>query len=430
MFLRSSTYTVHACDGLEIIIKVTAGVTTLDSIDCSSTDACNGTTISVINEGNNPLTILSVECEGLRACQNTKFSFTGDISVAECDCTEDAGCDTISGLICPTPEGGESLPPTISTTTTTTTPTIYPNPSSLTTQKPTPRPFVDACLVGYVHPGDCNPSPCDIQTCPSIPGAICTNNYCGGCHAVFSRPVGEQLTAEQCSITPNVNPTPTPQPVTIIIDDPTPRPTVSTTPSPTLSTTNTMWPTGKPEEELCGGIGDHCTSAHPKHQRCCNPDVLRCYYHKWGDVEFLGHKVGTCCVRPNRFGCSDFDDCCGDNKVCHRGYCLRADDEFMSNALIITEDGQWADWSDVKEEVEEQTGMRTFVFGMSKGTLYVIGCIVVFCICCNAIFCCVKRGTGKASEDEYDTDEDDRHYMADNAMSYSDANSYKRRYVI
>jgi len=251
------------------------------------------------------------------------------------------------------------------------------------------------------------------QTCQSVPNAICTNNYCGGCHAIFTLPNGEQLSTEQCA--PSV-----------------------IKPSPTLSTTDshhnidndhdhTMWPTSKPVE-LCGKLHDHCTSAHPKEQRCCNPESMRCYYHKWGEIELFGHKVGECCVRPNRFGCTDFDDCCGDNKVCHQGYCLRADDEFMGNALIITDNGKWADWSDTKEEVVDDVTMKTYVFGLSKVNL--IGGIVIFCVCCNTILCCVKRGTNKNIEHEYQYDiaVEDEQYFADNAMSYSD--NYKKRYVV
>jgi len=117
--------------------------------------------------------------------------------------------------------------------------------------------------------------------------------------------------------------------------------------------------------------------------------------------------------------------------VCHQGWCLRADDEFMGNALIITENGQWADWSDTTQEIEEDMGMTTFVFGLSKGHLYIVSGVLVFIVCCCTMACCVKSGTTSEEnciDDEYDTDEDDNNYLADdNAMSQSE---YKRRYVI
>jgi len=126
--------------------------------------------------------------------------------------------------------------------------------------------------------------------------------------------------------------------------------------------------------------------------------------------------------------------------LCHQGYCLRADDEFMGNALIITENGQWADWSThtVVYTKEEDGGgnVETFVFGLAKSHLYVVLGALVFCVCCCAIACCVKSGTTEGKEncidDEYDTDEDENvvylaDVSADNAQSHSE---YKRRYVI
>eukprot|EP01084_Bolivina_argentea_P093880 168790_1 len=54
------------------------------------------------------------------------------------------------------------------------------------------------CNVGYVN---CLTSPCSLTTCKNVPNAVCTNNYCGGCNAIFTNPqTGELIPPETCDI--------------------------------------------------------------------------------------------------------------------------------------------------------------------------------------------------------------------------------------
>ena len=47
----------------------------------------------------------------------------------------------------------------------------------------------------------CNADPCDAAFCPRFPHAICTNNYCGECNAVFTdRITGEVISSDSCQL--------------------------------------------------------------------------------------------------------------------------------------------------------------------------------------------------------------------------------------
>lgn len=61
-------------------------------------------------------------------------------------------------------------------------------------------------------PVQCLAPPCAVSSCPRYPTATCTNNYCGGCRAVFTSN-GQDVTS-QCSLSqPSTNAT-SPQPGT------------------------------------------------------------------------------------------------------------------------------------------------------------------------------------------------------------------------
>ena len=52
----------------------------------------------------------------------------------------------------------------------------------------------DACEDGYVS---CFVDPCQVESCDNFPEAICTPDFCGGCFAIFTDPDGNDIT-EQC----------------------------------------------------------------------------------------------------------------------------------------------------------------------------------------------------------------------------------------
>ncbi|CAK8698453.1 unnamed protein product [Clavelina lepadiformis] len=53
------------------------------------------------------------------------------------------------------------------------------------------------CPTG-VPVASCRPLPCLLATCPGVPGATCTNNFCNGCSAVFRDSNGNELDDSRC----------------------------------------------------------------------------------------------------------------------------------------------------------------------------------------------------------------------------------------
>lgn len=55
----------------------------------------------------------------------------------------------------------------------------------------------------------CIVAPCSVSMCPGVPGAVCTNDYCGGCNAIWTTADNLPLTAADCaSDSPTASPSP------------------------------------------------------------------------------------------------------------------------------------------------------------------------------------------------------------------------------
>merc|ERR1719229_55666 len=111
------------------------------------------------------------------------------------------------------------------------------------------------------------------------------------------------------------------------------------------------------DDYQCPAVGEECSSALSQEDRCCDGQSggsTRCKYKEWDDD---GYKMGTCCVRNNR-RCTEDMDCCGDDMVCHLGYCLEPT-RYDDNALHISDDGEFAEW--VGDDA-----MEGEIYGISK----------------------------------------------------------------
>ncbi len=183
------------------------------------------------------------------------------------------------------------------------------------------------------------------------------------------------------------------------------------TPSPTLSPLS------------CPQIGEECTSAYKSVERCCNghkrQGFARCLYT---DFDSFGHKLGTCCVRKNRPGCNNDTDCCNNNRICYKGYCLSQPTmdkwrDIDDLAIEITENGDFAQWSTTFEVREEE---KT-IFGLDRMS-QIIGLIMIFfCVVCNLLYCYWHFGVRKKSDEEIDNNTQiDMDYIHRNCGYHSD----------
>merc|ERR1719361_3256561 len=80
-------------------------------------------------------------------------------------------------------------------------------------------------------------------------------------------------------------------------------------------------------------------------------------------------------------------DCCGDDMVCHSGFCLEPS-RYEDSALRISDDGQFAEW--VADDA-----MEGEIYGISKSLQIAIVLVVLVCaMCCGLVFW-VKTGRRK-----------------------------------
>eukprot|EP01083_Nonionella_stella_P105971 305159_1 len=82
----------------------------------------------------------------------------------------------------PTPKPTTVIPPTPAL--------VHPTFSSATV-----LPVISPCTVGYLY---CGYTPCVKHTCTAYPAATCSNDFCGGCNAIFRKQNGDILTESEC----------------------------------------------------------------------------------------------------------------------------------------------------------------------------------------------------------------------------------------
>merc|ERR1712013_3551 len=91
-----------ACENLQLTIELSAAstLTELDAISCDDEKACKGASITIINNSPNPLVIEELNCADDRSCINAAFVVQGTagVSIEECDCGDEGGCDGATGL--------------------------------------------------------------------------------------------------------------------------------------------------------------------------------------------------------------------------------------------------------------------------------------------------------------------------------------------
>ena len=181
-----------------------------------------------------------------------------------------------------------------------------------------------------------------------------------------------------------------------------PTPSVpSATPNPTTveATLVATLPPDTTANFQCGKVGEFCSTATRKAERCCGGErggYARCLFDGIGEFELFGHKVGKCCVRNKRQGCTDDTHCCNEDDRCYDGYCM-APQSSPNQAIQIPEDGQWAEWA--TKDIADGS-----FFGITRGHA-VFGIFgISFCICFNLTYCYFKMDGKKKTEYERDAD--------------------------
>eukprot|EP00484_Ammonia_sp_Unknown_P022948 CAMPEP_0197035016 /NCGR_PEP_ID=MMETSP1384-20130603/12919_1 /TAXON_ID=29189 /ORGANISM="Ammonia sp." /LENGTH=513 /DNA_ID=CAMNT_0042465007 /DNA_START=18 /DNA_END=1559 /DNA_ORIENTATION=+ len=90
-----------SCEGMKLELVINNNVDYLKGFGCYGEGSCVDASITIINNGNQYITVENLECESPGACKRATFDFDGGeggIGFENCMCGEEESCDGITGI--------------------------------------------------------------------------------------------------------------------------------------------------------------------------------------------------------------------------------------------------------------------------------------------------------------------------------------------
>jgi len=240
---------------------------------------------------------------------------------------------------------------------------------------------------------NCAMAPCSVTKCSAFPDAICTNNYCGGCNAIFTDKNGQRLSDKQCAQ-----------------NQPDPMPAAYTKPLVFEEIS---------EKPSCPEIGGECSSISMTY---CDAEISKTRRCLYDGIDKNGVEIGKCCVRNKNSGCLIDADCCGIHSFCNYGECQHKESKLSVQKSVSSRnvDGIFSNF----EMIKDDKGSKYMTVSITSITVFIVISLLVIPIIYYWYYRkCMVRKIKKAvrrevfhgleisahSDDEFaDTDDDDQ----------------------